>query len=57
MIILRVLGTVFLFFIIKQFLKLIINIGQKQMPNQTSTNSTTKKNSDNIIDATFTRKE
>ncbi len=61
MTILRILGAALLFFIIRQFLKLIANVGQKQMPNSQydprSNYSTKNSKNDNIIDATFTRKE
>lgn len=55
--ILRILSAAFLFFVIRQFLKLIVNVGQRQMPNNNSTQSTVKKNNDNVIEASFTRKE
>ena len=54
---LRIIGAALLFFIIRQFLKLIINVGQKQMPGNNSTHSTQQKNDDNVIEASFTRKE
>jgi hypothetical protein len=58
--ILRIIGAAVLFFIIRQFLKLIANVGQKQMPeshNAYDSHSTPKRNNDNVIDASFTRKE
>ncbi len=55
--ILKFIGASILFFIIKQFLKLIVNVGQRQMPTTNAPDSTTQKNSDNVIEATFTRKE
>lgn len=62
---LRILGAAFLFLIIRQFLKLIIGVNQKQMPGKNSGNyadnknreSTAQAQDDNIIEASFTRKE
>ena len=51
--ILRLIGTAFLFLVIRQFLKLLVNAGQ-----QTSLGSEqNNKNKKGVIDATFTRKE
>jgi len=58
MTILRIIGATILFFIIRQFLKLIVNVGQKQMPSSNPSNYSTKKqNDDSVIEASFTRKD
>ena len=51
---LRLLGAAFMFIVIRQFLKLIINLGQRRMPDNSSPR---QKKDDNIIEASFTRKE